>query len=81
MVKDCFEYGGIYSPFGRAPRNQPVEIPACNPLPDNAMSNDCGDAGADGYSVLSRASRVTGERPLSGQNTPEYEGPRMSEDY
>ena len=80
-MSDYFPYGGIYSPFGRAPRNQPVEAPACNPLPDNAMSNDTGNAGLDGYSVLSRASRMTGERPISGPNAPQYEGPRLSEDY
>lgn len=79
-MSDYFPYGGIYSPFGRAPRNQPVEAPPVNPLPLNAMSNETGDAARDGYTVVSRASRFTGERPISGPNTPEYEGPRLSED-
>lgn len=79
-MSDYFPYGGIYSPFGRSRRNQPVEAPAVNPLEPNKMSDDTGNAGLDGYTVLSRASRMTGERPPVGPETPEYFGPRMSED-
>ena len=58
-------------------RNCPVMVPAVNPKPENPMSNDTGNAGADGYSVLSRASRYGGkERPPVG-GYPEY-GPLMS---
>lgn len=67
--------GAFYSPYGYAPRNDPQNVPAKNPCPENAMSNDTGNAGADGYTVLSRASRFTGERP-SIQGTPQYDGPR-----
>lgn len=70
---------GIYSPFGEAPRNQPVELRPANPLPPNKMSADTGDAGLDGYSVLSRADRYSGQRPaINGR--PEYWGPRMEEE-
>lgn len=79
MPEHFYPYGGLYSPFGRARRNEPVEVPAVNPLPDNAMSNDSGDAGKDGYTVLSRASRITGERPMIN-GIPQYEGPRLEED-
>lgn len=57
------------------PRNDPIRLNEANPLPDNAKSNDTGDAGADGYSVLSRASRETGDRPRIG-GKPQYWGPR-----
>lgn len=74
-----YPYRAIYPPFGYSRRNEPVELPDCNPLPDNAMSNDTGDAGRDGYTVLSRASRHTGERPMIN-GIPQYEGPRLDED-
>lgn len=64
-----FPFGGVY-PIPR--RNEPVEAPPMNPLPENAMSNDTGNAGLDGYSVLSRASRYTGERPLAGGPSEPY---------
>jgi hypothetical protein len=72
-----YPYGGAY-PY--ASRNRPTAAPARNPLPDNAMSNDTGDAGADGYTVLSRASRYTGERPFVGPENYAPQGPNMSED-
>ena len=78
-MSDFYPYGGIYSPFGRARRNEPVEIAPVNPLPENAKSDNCGDAGLDGYTVLSRASRMTGERPMIN-GIPQYEGPKLSED-
>jgi len=43
------------------------------------MQADVGDAGRDGYSVLSRADRYSGQRPaINGR--PEYWGPRMEEE-
>jgi hypothetical protein len=60
-------------------RNEPMEAKPLNPLPENAMSADTGNAGRDGYTVLSRASRATGERITVGD--PRYEAPRSSEDY
>lgn len=71
--------GGLYDPIGYARRNGQVEAPAKNPLPENAKIADCGDAGRDGYTVLSRANRATGERTLA-HTTPEYTGPVL-EDY
>lgn len=47
-------------------RDETPVIPAKNPAPPNAMSADTGNAGLDGYSVLSRASRHSGERPAIG---------------
>lgn len=47
-------------------RNDTPVIPAKNPKPPNAMSADTGNAGLDGYSVLSRANRYSGERPAIG---------------
>ncbi len=71
-------YSGYY-PIPR--RNEPVEAPPLNPLPENAKTADTGDAGRDGYSVLSRASRFTGERPTAGGPTePRPDFPRMSEE-
>lgn len=70
-----YPFGGIYEPIGFSRRNGLLEVPPANPLPDNAMSNDSGNAGRDGYSVLSRASRYSGERPIS-RAEPFYEGPR-----
>lgn len=72
-----YPYGGEY-PFVR--RNHPTEAPPVNPLPDNAMSNDCGNAGADGYTVLSRASRYTGERPLVGPENYVPQDPNINKD-
>lgn len=74
-----YRYGGLYDPIGHARRNELVDAPAVNSLPENAMKADCGNAGLDGYTVLSRANRVTGERKLSNV-TPEFEGPKL-EDY
>jgi hypothetical protein len=70
-------YGAIYMP---PRRNEPVKLPEANPLPLNAMSNDTGNAAADGYSVYSRADRWTGERPMVGGDG-EPTCPRMEEDY
>jgi hypothetical protein len=61
--------------FGIAKRNVPVRIAPKNPLPENAKSSDCGDAGRDGYSCLSTADRETGTRPSVG-GVPVREHPR-----
>lgn len=66
-------------PFGEAKRNQPVDLAPANPLPPNKMSSDCGDAGLDGYSVLSRANRITDERPAVG-GYPKYWGPNQDQE-
>lgn len=73
-----YSYGGIYPPFGEDRRNHPVVTRPCNPLPPNKMSSDTGDAGLDGYSVLSRADRYTGQRP-SIDGRPHCEAPRAEE--
>ena len=70
--------GAIYDQFGYSRRNEPVEILPVNPLEANKMALDTGNAGADGYTVLSRASRDTGRRPMIN-GTPQYEGPNMTE--
>lgn len=71
-------FGGLY-PEPR--RNEPVTLKAVNPLPVNAKSNDTGIAGRDGYTVLSRASRITGQRPLAGTES-DYApmGPNLEEE-
>lgn len=68
---------GIYSPIGFASegRNGLLEAEPVNPLPENAMSNDTGNAGRDGYTVLSRANRYNGQRPIS-RAEPFFEGPQ-----
>jgi hypothetical protein len=73
-------YGGIYSTSPPNKPNQPLDARALNPLPDARMLQaDSGDAGRDGYTVLSRASRRTGERYISGTE-PEFLGPNLNED-
>lgn len=67
-------------PFGEAKRNQPVDLKPCNPLPQNKMSSNSGNAGRDGYSVLSRADRNTDQRPAIGDPHPDYWGPRQTEE-
>lgn len=73
-----YPYQGIYDPFGFQRRNRPVDLPDCNPLPPNKMKADTGDAGQDGYSVLSRANRFDGERPDIG-GRPEFQGPNLED--
>ena len=67
-------YSGYYP---EPKRNEPVCVKPVNPLPDNKMSNNTGDAGQDGYSVLSRANRYDGRRPLIGGRT-EVETPNLA---
>lgn len=74
-----YRYAGLYDPIGYARRNELMDAPAVNPLPENAKVLDSGDAGRDGYSVFARADRTTGERNIS-RATPEFEGPKL-EDY
>lgn len=62
-------YGDSY--FGNV--NDTCVVPAKNPEPQNAMSNDTGNAGLDGYTCLSRASRRSGMRPAIGVES-EYPG-------
>lgn len=61
--------------FPLSPREETPVMPDKNPLPPNDMSADTGNAGLDGYSVLSRASRHSGERPAIG-GVSEYPFPR-----
>jgi hypothetical protein len=79
MQVAVYPYSGIYDPIGFARRNELLEAKPVNPLPENAMSNESGDAGRDGYTVYSRANRYNGERTIS-QVTPEFEGPKMNGD-
>lgn len=72
-----YPYEGFY---GEPKRNEPVKVRPANPLPENKLSSDTGDAGRDGYSVLSRASRESGLRPLSEGGVPVCQGPRMSQE-
>lgn len=60
-------------------RDENAVIPAKNPQEPNAMSADTGNAGLDGYTVFSRASRYSGLRPAIGGEA-EYPFPRMHED-
>jgi hypothetical protein len=48
------------------PYIRPYCLTPANPLPENAKSLDTGDAGKDGYTVLSRASRESALRPNVG---------------
>lgn len=65
--------------YSEPKRNEPVCAPAANPLPENKMSSDTGDAGRDGYSVLSRANRDNGLRPsIGGHRT--HPGPNMAQE-
>jgi hypothetical protein len=41
-----------------------------NELPVKDKTLDCGDAAKDGYTVLSRANRMTGTRPPIGEHEP-----------
>lgn len=65
--------------YGEPKRNEPVCAPAANPLPENKMSSDTGDAGRDGYTVFSRAGRESGVRPLIGGHRT-HPGPNMAQE-
>ena len=79
MQVAIYPYSGIYDRIGFARRNELFEAKPVNPLPENPMSNNTGDAGRDGYTVYSRANRYNGDRIIS-EVTPEFEGPNLSED-
>jgi hypothetical protein len=72
-------FGAIYTSHPPNRPNQPVEAKPVNPLPDNKKTLESGNAGLDGYSVLSRASRYDGSRFIAGTE-PEYFGPNLDED-
>jgi hypothetical protein len=61
-------------------RDENAVIPDENPLPPNPMNADTGNAGLDGYTVLSRASRYSGLRPAVG-GVAEYPFPNLAIDY
>lgn len=48
---------------------------------DSKMTSATGNAGRDGYTVLSRADREMGTRPSVGSQPDYSAGPRYSEDY
>jgi hypothetical protein len=60
-------------------RNRPIVVPAENPKPEPRKVLDVGDAGQDGYSVLSRAGREGGRRPAIGGH-PAQQGPRYDQE-
>jgi len=60
-------------------RDENTVIPAKNPQEPNAMSADTGNAGLDGYTVFSRASRYSGMRPAVGGEA-EFPFPHLQED-
>ena len=63
--------------FGGGRRNAPYRLTEQHPV-ERKQSNDTGDAGKDGYSVLARASvEAQGCRPVVG-GEPVYEGPDQS---
>lgn len=69
----------MYGTYGKPMRNQPVDVDAVNPKPESPKTADTGNAGLDGYTVLARADRETGQRPMVG-GTPARQGPRYSEE-
>jgi hypothetical protein len=72
-------FGGLYSSFPPNKPNQPLDAKALNPLPENKMNLETGNAGRDGYTVVSRASRISGERFIAGTE-PELLSPNLNED-
>ena len=60
-------------------RNVPCKVNALNP-DKKTTTSATGDAGRDGYSVVSRADRETGVRPTAGSRPDYSHGPRFSED-
>ena len=68
---------GIF--FGSNRRNDPIELEVMNPLERYAPA-ETGNAGIDGYSVISRArSNAQGNPPpVKGVVGPAYQGPDQS---
>ena len=74
-------YSGIYTSHPPNRPNQPLEARALNPRdPTHERKPETGNAGYDGYTVLSRASRRTGERFIVGSPEQEFYGPNLNED-
>lgn len=61
--------GSLYG-YGDPRPGMPQAIKPENPLPANKMSMETGDAGKDGYTVRSCASRFSGRRPAIGDEYP-----------
>ena len=63
--------------LGRATRNDPVRLEDPRPIPRYADSVTSGDAGLDGYTILSRAdpARQGESPPVQGQLGLSYMGP------
>ena len=71
---------GFY--YGSAKRNQPVKLSDPQPVPDHGRTAiESGDAGRDGFTVLSRAEKdCQGQAPVvAGDLGPVYLGP--SQDF
>jgi hypothetical protein len=69
---------GLFFPGISAKRNDPIKLVDPNPIPDYGTHDlDSGDAGKDGYTVLSRAQpNAQGVAPpVPGVVGPTYMGP------
>jgi hypothetical protein len=66
--------------FGVAKRNDPVKLVDPRPLIDYGDDVTCGDAGLDGYTVLSRAhpNAQGSPPPVNGVIGQAYQGPDQS---
>jgi hypothetical protein len=67
--------------FGTARRNDPLKLVDPRPIADYGTNDlTTGDAGKDGYTVLSRArpDAQGNPPPVSGQIGPSYRGPDQS---
>lgn len=66
--------------FGGSRRNQPVKLVDQHPVADHGQKLDTGNAGLDGYSVLSRAHPDAQGCPpaVPGVVGPVYQGPDRS---
>jgi hypothetical protein len=66
--------------FGNTKRNDPIRMHDPRPLPVHDDATHTGDAGKDGYTVLSRASPDAqgAPPPVSGVAGPTYRGPDQS---
>jgi hypothetical protein len=66
--------------FGTAKRNDPLRLEDPRPLPVYEDGQHSGDAGKDGYTVLSKASPTAqgSPPPVRGVIGPSYRGPDQS---
>lgn len=67
--------------FGRSSRNDPVKLEDPRPIADyGTRSLETGDAGKDGYTILSRAhpNAQGNPPPVKGVVGPAYQGPDSS---